>query len=442
MSHSEQSVIGAILIDAASIDRISLSPEDFGTQAHAIIFRVALSMAAKTEPIDTITIAEKLESLGELDRCGGLAYLADMATATPSSANIAHYAKIVRMDAIRRSVSAAANEIAEMAIKKDAEVGDILEFAQQRIMGIGERATSREPSKVSDIALDRLNVLDTIYNGNDDGLSTGLIDLDDKLGKIRPGDLVVIAGRPGMGKSAFAMQLAESIATESKKPALFFSLEMSAGQLVDRIMSSAGRVNLKKFRTAAFDDNDWTGLTSAIGTMQNMPVWIDDHSNTLQQILSTMRQFKRRNGLGCVVIDYMQLVTADADSREQEVAKISRSLKLTAKAMGVAVLALSQLNRKLEDRSDRRPIMSDLRESGSVEQDADSILMLYRDEIYNPETQDKGMCEVIVRKNRHGETGTVGTVFRSDLVRFENYAGRWEPTRALPAQKRRTRDDL
>lgn len=443
MSHAEQSVIGSGLMDSASLDRISLVPEDFKVHAHATIYRAMISMVSRNEPVDVVTVAEKLEAIGELENCGGLGYLADLVTATPSSANIGHYAKSVRQDSVRRAVAAAANEIAEMANGKTDDVGSILEFAQQRIMAIGERATTREPSKVMDIARDRINVLETMYGGNDDGLSTGLVDLDERLGKIRPGDVVVIAGRPGMGKSAFAMQLAESLSTCSGKPALVFSLEMSAGQLVDRIMSNAGRVNLKKFRTASFDDHDWSGLAAAVGHVHEMPLWIDDHSNTLQQMLSVMRQFKRKNGLGVVVIDYLQLVTADADSREQEVAKISRSLKLAAKSLGIAVLALSQLNRKLEDRGDKRPIMSDLRESGSVEQDADAILMLYRDEVYNPNTSQKGTCEVIIRKNRHGETGTVPTVFRSDLVRFENFAGHWEqPIDQRTSYQRKNRDDL
>ena len=442
MSHSECSVLGSVIIDSASIDRINLAPEDFEFSAHATIYRAILSMVGKNEPVDVVTVAEKLEAIGQLERCGGLSYLAELVSSTPSSSNVQHYAKSVRQASVRRTLSAAANEIAEMANSKSDDVASILEFAQQRIMAIGERATTREPAKVMDIARDRINILETIYGGNDDGLSTGLVDLDDRLGKVRPGDVCVIAGRPGMGKSAFAMQIAESIATSSGKPALFFSLEMSAGQLVDRIMSSSGRVNLKKFRTASFDDHDWSGLASAIGVIHDMPVWIDDHSNTIQQIMSVMRQFKRKYGLGVVVIDYLQLVTAEADSREQEVAKISRTLKLAAKSLGIAVIALSQLNRKLEDRGDKRPVMSDLRESGSVEQDADSILMLYRDEVYNNDTTQKGICEVIIRKNRHGETGTVPTVFRADLVRFESFAGNWEIPQSKQTYKRKARDDM
>jgi len=437
MSPSEQSVIGAILLDPNAIDRINLAAEDFADAANGTIYRVVQSMATANESIDVITVAEKLERIGELDKCGGLQYLSDLAVLTPSAAHIVQYAKIVRRDAVRRAVEKAAYEIAEMAAAQDKDVGDILEFAQHRIMTIGERATTREPVRVSEIAKERINVLDEIFGGKDDGLSTGLTDLDDKLGKIRPGDVCVIAGRPGMGKSAFAMQIAESIASQSGKPALFFSLEMPSGQLVDRLMSSAGRVNLKKFRTADFNEEDWHGLVTAVGRVEEMPVWIDDHSNTLQHILAVMRQFKRRYGLCCVVIDYLQLVTTDADSREQEVAKISRSLKLAAKSLGVAILPLSQLNRKVEDRADKRPMMSDLRESGSVEQDADSIVMLYRDEFYNEDSPNKGICEVLVRKNRHGETGVVPTVFRAEIVRFENHAGHYEPNNRPAPRKRR-----
>jgi replicative DNA helicase len=266
-----------------------------------------------------------------------------------------------------------------------------------------------------------------------------LTDLDAMLGKVRPGDMMVVAGRPGMGKSAFAMQIADAMSS-AEKPGLFFSLEMSAGQLVDRLMSSAGRVNLKKFRTAQFDDHDWSGLAAAVGALDKVHVYIDDHSTSLSQILSTMRTFKRRNGgIGPVVIDYIGLVQSSGDTREQEIAKITRSLKIAAKQLGCPVIALSQLNRKLEDRSDRRPQQADLRESGAVEQDADSILMLYRDEVYNPDTPDKGVCEILIRKNRHGETGMVPCVFRGDVVRFENFAGHYEPASSKPV--RRPRDN-
>jgi replicative DNA helicase len=215
---------------------------------------------------------------------------------------------------------------------------------------------------------------------------------------------------------------------------------MSAGQLVDRLMSSAGRVNLKKFRTAQFDDHDWSGLAAAVGKLEQVHVYIDDHSTSLSQILATMRTFKRRNGgIGPVVIDYIGLVQSSGDTREQEIAKITRSLKIAAKQLGCPVIALSQLNRKLEDRADRRPQQADLRESGAVEQDADSILMLYRDEVYNPDTQDKGVCEILIRKNRHGETGMVPSVFRGDVVRFENFAGHYEPASSKPT--RRPRDN-
>jgi replicative DNA helicase len=390
-------------------------------------------------PVDVVTVAESLERIGKLDTVGGLAYLAEVAQSALNPNNVGRHASIVKQAAIRRALMSALQAISEAA--QQGEISDVLSDAQARIMAIGERSESRQPSRVVDIARDRLNVLDERFNGNDDGLSTGLIDLDEKLGKIRPGDLMVIAGRPGMGKSAFAMQLAATMANDAK-PALFFSLEMSAGQLVDRIMSSAGKVNLKKFRSASFDENDWHGLTVAVGQAQSMPVFIDDHSLSLSEILATMRAFKRRHGgIGPVVIDYVGLVQSSGDTREQEISKITRSLKLAAKQLGCPILALSQLNRKLEDRGDKRPLQSDLRESGAIEQDADSILMLYRDEMYDQNSDHKGVCEVLIRKNRHGETGMVPTVFRAELVRFESFSGDYT-TAAHKPYKRNTRDDL
>lgn len=421
---SERQVLGAAMQWPDCIDDINLVPEDFANAAHASIWRSIKGIADHGDVVDPVIVAQAMERDGSLDGAGGLVYLAELAMEVYSAGNVGMHAKAVRDKSVRRSLMAALRQIGEAVDTQD--MGDVLALAQERIMAIGQRAETRAPARVADIALERVQVLEERYVGNDDGQSTGLTDLDEKLGKIRGGDLLVVAGRPGMGKSAFAMQLARTMAS-ADKPALFFSLEMSAGQLVDRLLSSEGRVNLKKFRSATFQDDDWAGLTAAVGQVRGLDVYIDDHSASLGQILSTMRAFKRRHGLGVVVIDYIGLVESQGETREQEVARITRALKLAAKQLGCPVLALSQLNRKLEDRGDRRPQQSDLRESGAVEQDADAILMLYRDEVYNPDSEHKGICEVLIRKNRHGETGMVPVVFRADVVRFENFAGHYEP---------------
>lgn len=437
---AEQAIIGAALMWPECVDSVRLSPEDFATSGHASTWRAIRSMLDAGEPVDVVTVAERLERSGSLDAAGGLGYLATIAQSAPSHANVRHYARIVLDASVRRRLHGVIQSIGEEL--DNGEVAEVLATAQERIMAIGERAETRQPVRMVDLARDRLNLLDERFNGNDDGLSTGLTDLDAKLGKIRPGDLVIVAGRPGMGKSAFAMQIAETMATE-ERPALFFSLEMSAGQLVDRAMASAGRVNLKKFRSAEFDDHDWHGLTVAVEQVRSLPVYIDDHTNSLSEILATMRAFMRRHGgIGPVVIDYIGLVESRGDTREQEIAKITRGLKLAAKQLGCPILALSQLNRKLEDRGDKRPQQSDLRESGAVEQDADSILMLYRDEVYNPDSPNKGICELLIRKNRHGETGMVPVTFRAELVRFENFAGTFTQESEYRPMRRRTRDDL
>lgn len=439
---SEQSVLGALLMDNDVMDRISgqIGEEDFYRADHRMIWRQIAQIIDANKPADVVTVAEALESTGQLDNSGGMAYLVEIAQNTPAATNIRRYAEIVRSRAIRRNLLAAIDEIGQ-GIHSGEDIADLLEKAQDRIMSIGDKSQAHAPVHVTEIARERLNVLDERFAGNDDGLSTGLTNLDDKLGKIRPGDLVVIAGRPGMGKSAYAMQMLRSMATAAK-PGLFISLEMSAGQLVDRMLSSEGRINLKKFRTAEFHDDDWYGLTVAIGKINDIPLYIDDHSNSLGQIMSTMRAFKRRHGLGVVAIDYIGLVESSGDTREQEIARITRALKLASKRLGCPIIALSQLNRKLEDRADKRPVMSDLRESGAIEQDADSILMLYRDEIYNPDSEYKGICEVLIRKNRHGETGVVPVSFRADIVKFEDYNGTYSATPYKPIGRRKSMDDL
>jgi replicative DNA helicase len=438
---AEQHVLGVVMLWPENIDEVALTPDDFRDRAHATIWRKILAMRDASEAVDVITVAEALNADNALETVGGLRYLTDMTEAAFSPANVEAYAAIVRDQAQRRRLVEVLRLI-HADLQTGADVGDVVEDAQARIMAIGESSAMLKPRAVSDIAAERIQVLDERYNGNDDGRETGLIDLDEKLGKVRPGDMLVIAGRPSMGKSSFAMQLGEAMSTPSA-PCLFFSLEMSAGQLVDRMMASAGRVNLKKFRSANFQDEDWTGLTAALGRMGETPVYIDDHSHALGQILATMRAFKRRHGLGVVVIDYIGLAGSDGDTREQEVARITRGLKLAAKQLRVPILALSQLNRKLEDRADKRPMMSDLRESGAIEQDADMVLMLYRDEVYYPDTPNRGVCEVIIRKNRHGEANvTVPTVFRADIVRFENFAGHYLPTAHNRKKISRIENDL
>jgi replicative DNA helicase len=437
---AEQSLLGAAMLWPDALDDISLAESDFQSQANGLIWRAIQQLLVRGEAIDALTVADQLERDGHLDDVGGLEYLSGMAQSVYSPAGIKSHAEQIRERGVRRGLLAALRTIGE-SLHTDGDIAAVLDRAQAQIMAIGERAETRQPVSVLDVARDRITALEDILDGKDKAWNTGLTDLDAKLGNIRAGDLVVIAGRPAMGKSAFAIQVAAQMATP-ESPALIFSLEMSSAQLVDRLMSSAGRVNLKKFRTGALEEQDWDGLTVALGRMQEMPVYLDDHSHTLGQILSTARQFKRRHGLGCVVVDYIGLVTTEADSREQEVAKITRSLKLAAKQLECPILALSQLNRKLEDRVDKRPQMADTRESGSIEQDADQILMLYRDEVYNPDSPNKGICEVLIRKNRHGETGTVLTTFCGENVRFSDFFGQYAEQNQRNSGRRMTRGDL
>ncbi len=431
---AEQSVIGGLMLDNDAWEKISdkLVAEDFYTKAHRAIFRALYYLAENNQPMDVITLNEFLEREGEADNVGGLSYLAEVAKNTPSAANIEAYAKIVRERAVLRELISVSNQIADSAYKPEGRTSDeLLDSAESKVFKIAEKRENKDAglkpaASFLQETLDRVQfAVDS--KGGITGLSTGFKDLDRKTNGLQKTDLVIVAGRPAMGKTTFAMNIAEHAAIHSGKPVLVFSMEMPSNQLLMRSFASIGGVDATRLRTGHMDDKDWDNLMVASNIIKNnSKMFIDDSPGlSPSEVRSRSRRIVREHGdVGLIVIDYLQLMTVPglSDNRTLEISEISRSLKALAKELEVPVVALSQLNRSLEQRADRRPVMSDLRESGAIEQDADIIMFVYRDEVYNKETEAKGKAEVIIGKQRNGPIGTIELAFQGHFNRFANLA--------------------
>ena len=428
---AEQSVLGGLMLDGQAFDRIAdkITPDDFYRKEHRLIFTAIAALVEAGSPADVVTVSEWLEKNNELQNTGGLAYLASIANNTPSAANIGAYANIVRERAILRNLIHTATRIAGSAYSPEGRsAADILDFAERSIFDISEQGAHRRggfaPLKtLLTRAVDRIDALFRSDSATT-GVPTGFKDLDDMTSGLQAGDLVIVAGRPSMGKTSLAMNIAESAALGSKLPVAIFSMEMPGEQLAMRMMSSLGRINAHKVRTGKLEDDDWPRLTHAIGLLAEAPMFIDDTpALTPLELRTRARRLKREHGLGLIVVDYLQLMEApeSGENRATEISSITRSLKGLAKELSVPVIALSQLNRSLEQRPTKRPVMSDLRESGAIEQDADVIFFIYRDEVYNEDSQDKGTAEIIIGKQRNGPTGKVKLTFLGEYTRFENY---------------------
>lgn len=424
---SEQSVLGGLLIDPKAFDRIDwLTESDFYREDHRLIFRHIVMMLAERQPVDVVTISESLASAGVDEDCTGLAYLGELAMNTPSAANIRRYAEVVSEKRARRDLLAASAQIADLANEEGAKpIDQRIDEAQAVIFALAERRGegSDEPETIGALLPGVTEDVQARFDrgGAISGLSTGFHDLDAKTCGLNPGDLVIVAGRPSMGKTAFALNVAEHVAVNECKPALVFSMEMGKKQLSERSIASIGHVSMNALRSGQMTDDDFSRMSFALGKLFKAPLLIDDApALTVAQMRSRARRIAKKHGLSLVVVDYIQLATAEGQSREQEVSSISRGLKAMAKEFNCPVIALSQLNRKVDERPNKRPLMSDLRDSGAIEQDADLILMMYRDEYYHPETTDKGIAEIIVAKQRMGETGIIPVLFRGEFSRFEN----------------------
>jgi len=435
---AEQAVLAALIANKSAFDSIHhLKSICFYRNSHAEIFTAFLEMLENKKAIDVLTISEYLESKGKLEQIGGWQFIAEITNNNAAFGNVKRYAEIVQEKFILRQLLVAIHDI-QSDIYAHGDVDKKLDRAQSSIMAITERTQTSEPVFVYDLLAERMERIDAVYMGDVKSISTGLTDLDTKLGGgFEGGQLVIIAARPAMGKSALAVQLAENIQNK-ENAGVIFSCEMPNGQIVDRIISSHGRISSDKLRTGKFEDEDFHRLTASVPSIQKLNLLVDDKSSNLNAIASKARNVKRKHGLSVIVVDYLQLLEGAGDIREQQIANISRGLKKLAIELNIPVIALSQLNRNLESRANRRPMMSDLRESGAIEQDADVIIGIYRDEEYNPDTQYKGIAELIILKNRSGTTGTVATTFIGQYTRFEDFTGSYEPNKSNvePIQKR------
>ncbi|MFV8451737.1 replicative DNA helicase [Vibrio campbellii] len=433
---AEQSVIGGLLLDNERWDTVAerVVSSDFYSRPHRLIFEGVKTILEQGKPLDLITLSEHLERHEQLEDVGGFAYLADLAKNTPSAANINAYADIVAERAIVRGLIGVANEIADAGYDPQGRSSeDLIDMAESKVFAIAESRTSENegPQNVDNILEKTLERIEMLYKTPQDGVTgvnTGFNDLNKKTAGLQGSDLVIVAARPSMGKTTFAMNLCENAAMDQDKPVLIFSLEMPAEQLMMRMLASLSRVDQTKIRTGQLDDEDWARISSTMGIlMQKKNMYIDDSSGlTPTEVRSRARRVAREHGgLSMIMVDYLQLmrVPALSDNRTLEIAEISRSLKALAKELNVPVVALSQLNRSLEQRADKRPVNSDLRESGSIEQDADLIMFIYRDEVYNPDSPYKGTAEIILGKQRNGPIGSVRLTFQGQHSRFDNYAG-------------------
>ena len=428
---AEQSVLGGLMLDNRAWEKIAdkVTGEDFYRADHRHIFRVIVELADNNKPFDVVTLSERLDSLGELESVGGLPYLATLASQTPSSANIDAYADIVRERSVLRQLIAVGTDIANSGYQTEGSSSrELLDKAEQEIFRIADQSLRARqgfrplPTLLSDV-VDRI---DRLYNEDSliTGLPTGFEDFDERTSGLQSGDLIIVAGRPSMGKTSFAMNMAEHAAIKVGKAVAIFSMEMPGEMLAMRMVASLGRISMQKIRTGKLEEEDWPRVTSAVSLLSGAPIYIDDGSAlSPTEIRARARRIKREHDLGLIVIDYLQLmqIAGNNENRATEISEISRSLKGLAKELNIPVVALSQLNRSLEQRPHKRPVMSDLRESGAIEQDADLIVFIYRDEVYNEDSPDKGIAEIITGKQRNGPIGTDRLTFLGQYTRFENF---------------------
>jgi replicative DNA helicase len=428
---AEESLLGAMLlsrdaISAATEARVETS--DFYKPAHAHIYDAVMALYGVGEPVDPVTVADELRRADLLDLIGGRSALLRLQAETPASANASHYAKIVNELALLRRLIGIAGDIAEMGYDDSGEVSETLDRAESMVFEVAERRVSDSMIGVSDALQHTLDQLEQIYGQSEriTGVPTGYSDLDDLLLGLQPSTLVVLAARPAAGKTAFALGAAANVAIEARRPVIFFSMEMGTLELTKRLLAAEARVDARKLQTGQINEAEWTRLSHGVGRLAEAPLFIDDNPHcTVMEMRAKARRMKARHGdLGLIVVDYLQLMQPGkrSENRQVEVAEISRGLKILARELECPVVALSQLNRQLEYRADKRPMLADLRESGSLEQDADVVIFLYRDEIYNPESDQRGTAEVIVSKHRNGPTGMTRLAFLDHLTKFANMA--------------------
>ncbi|NLK86710.1 MAG: replicative DNA helicase [Clostridiaceae bacterium] len=424
---AEQAVLGCMLLDSDVIPTVTelIRSTDFYRDDHREICEAIIDITEKAGPVDIITVSEQLQSRGTLDAVGGLDYLAAITSAVPTTANARHYAKIVEEKSLLRKLIKAASEISAAGYEASEEAAFVLDKAEKSIFDILQKRSTQGFTHIKDVLLDTFIRLEELYNskGFVTGIPTGFTDLDYKTSGLQNSDLILIAARPGMGKTAMALNIAQYAAVQKHVPVALFNLEMSKDQLVNRMLCSEVMVDSHKMRTGKLEDEDWNKIARALAPLSEAPVYIDDTPGiSVMDIRAKCRRLKLEKNLGLVVIDYLQLMQGRGrtESRQQEVAEISRSLKILAKELNVPVITMSQLSRGPESRNDHRPMLSDLRESGAIEQDADIVMFLYRDDYYNPDTEKKNIAEVIIAKHRNGSTGTVELRWFGEYTKFAN----------------------
>ena len=424
---AEQAVLGCMLLDSDVIPTVTelIRSSDFYREDHREICEAIIDIVEKAGPVDIITVAEQLQQRGTLEKVGGIDYLASITSAVPTTANARHYAKIVEEKSLLRKLIKASQEIAGMSYEGAEEAEFVLDKAEKTIFDIIERRSTQGFTHIKDVLLETFNRLEELYNSKSPitGVPTGFTDLDMKTAGLQNSDLILIAARPGMGKTAMALNIAQYAAVQKHVPVALFNLEMSKDQLVNRMLCSEVMVDSHKMRTGKLDDEDWKKIAKALGPLSEAPIYIDDTPGlTVMDIRAKCRRLKLEKKLGLVVIDYLQLMRGrgKTENRQQEVSEISRSLKILAKELNVPVVTMSQLSRGPESRTDHRPMLSDLRESGAIEQDADIVMFLYRDDYYNPDSDKKNIAEVIVAKHRNGSTGTVYLKWFDKYTKFAN----------------------
>jgi len=437
---AEQAVLGAIFLEPSSLTLASevLIPEDFYRTAHQKIFDAMLGLSDKGEPVDLVTVTSELADAKILDEIGGVSYLSELASSVPTAGNIEYYAKIIEEKSILRRLIRTATTIATDGYSREDEVDALLGEAEKNIMEVANRKNAGAFQNIKDVLVQTYDNIETLNNrvGDITGIPTGFTELDKMTAGFQRNDLIIVAARPSVGKTAFALNIAQNVATKTDENVAIFSLEMGAEQLVMRMLCAEGNINAQNLRTGSLTPEDWSKLTMAMGSLSNSGIYIDDTPGIrVNDIRSKCRRLKQESGLGMILIDYLQLIQGNGrsgENRQQEVSEISRSLKALARELKVPVIALSQLSRGVEQRQDKRPMMSDIRESGSIEQDADIVAFLYRDDYYDKESENKNIIEIIIAKQRNGPVGTVSLAFVKEYNKFVNLERRFDDTNMPP----------
>ena len=437
---AEQAVLGAIFLEAQALTTASelLMPEDFYRANHQRIYEVMLDISTRGEPVDIVTVTAELQTRNWLDDVGGVAYLSDLANSVPTAANVEYYSKIVEEKSILRRLIRVATNIAKDGYTSDDEVSVILTDAEKTILDVAQRKNTSAFISINDVLVETYDRIEMLQNRKGDitGIPTGFVELDRMTAGFQRSDLIIVAARPSVGKTAFALNIAQNVGTKTDENVAIFSLEMAAGQLVQRMLCAEGNIDAQRMRTGQLESGDWQKLTMAMGSLSKAGIYIDDTPGVrVNDIRAKCRRLKQEKGLGMIVIDYLQLIQGSGrggENRQQEVSEISRSLKALARELDVPVIALSQLSRGVESRQDKRPMMSDIRESGSIEQDADIVAFLYRDDYYDKESESQNIIEIIIAKQRNGPVGTAELAFIKEFNKFVNLNRHHQESSAPP----------